>query len=98
MIDNTEGGRALAGWGGARKAYETRKSCDLPEVPQPLDGEGPHAAPGATAVLVRAASVAEKRRGWSVSRVGRKAEQLTRSRPILVRRTEMPPLHFTNQS
>lgn len=46
------------GWG--RKGPQTRRSCDLPEVPQPLHGESPHAASGATAVLVGAASAGQK--------------------------------------
>ena len=41
-------------------APETWKSRDLPKVPQPLYREGPHTAPGATAVLVGAASVGER--------------------------------------
>lgn len=48
--------RAVRGAAPGGGACAPREGRDLPEVPQPLDGQRPHAAPGATAVLVRAAS------------------------------------------
>lgn len=51
-----------------------REGRDLPEVPEPLDGEGPHAAPRAAAVLVGAASAGERGTGWSASWAGRKGQ------------------------
>lgn len=54
-------GRALEDWGnGGDQHLGTRKNCDLPKIPKPLYGEGPHTAPGATAVLIGAASAREK--------------------------------------
>lgn len=54
-------GRAPAGGGGVgAEGLADQGACDLPEVPQPLHREGPHAAPGATAVLVGAASAGER--------------------------------------
>lgn len=48
--------------GGVGAGPPDKEGCDLPKVPEPLDGQGPHAAPGAAAVLVGAASV-ERGRG-----------------------------------
>lgn len=74
-------------------ASETWKSQDLPKVPQPLYGEGPHTAPGATAVLVRAASVGERAQAVSfLQKRGRTSEEVQADFSV---RTELPPLHFT---
>lgn len=66
-----------AGGNGRDQHLETRKNCDLPKIPQPLYGEGPHTAPGATAVLIGAASAGERENaqaGWSPFWVGRKSQ------------------------
>lgn len=77
------------GWGAA--GPPDRAGCNLPKVPEPLDGQGPHAAPGATAVLVGAASVERGRRLVSVQHGKGPAAHGTQAG--LQAKDRKPPLH-----